>query len=210
MRKTLFQFFLAVTGSFLCLQQAQATFLDFDDLLAAEESPYSCPHDDRPCGTRLHRQYEDKGIIFYSAWLRSEEWPWVDYKNEVAAIQEMYIEFVGQLPNFVSFNVDSALRHEASFFDVYGENGDLLFVQRSNGWVQDEALNTPYIPNEFITITSEAPIKGINLWSFQNMRNGPVIDNLTFKFIQVPESSGLWLMLLGLTGLVVQRKRSHN
>lgn len=190
---------------------ANATFIDFDDILALPGSPFACS-DDAPCGTRLHKEYEDKGIIFYSAWLRSDEWPPVDYKNEVVALHEMLIEFNGELPNFVSFNVDSALGHEASFFHVYDETDQLLFVQRSNGWVDDEALDTPYTPNQFITITSQTPIKAINFSSFQNTRNGPVIDNLTFEYrpLSVDEPSNLLLVLSGLFGLMIFRNRLIN
>jgi hypothetical protein len=183
---------------------AHAVFIDFDDITALPGNPFSC--DDFACGTILGTEYEAMGVLFGNAWLSGERFPDGTNQNSVVALNELWITFVGTLPNFINFNVDSALRKEASFFHVYGKNDELLFAQHSSGWMGEDEPSTPYIPGELISITSENPIKRLTLTSLYNMRVGPTIDNLTFEYRTVPEPSLALLFIMGIAGFFWRRK----
>lgn len=193
----------------LCITSptAQAVFIDFDDIVAPPANPFGCETVE-PCGLILSNEYESKGIVFGdSGWLVGQVLPDGTNQNQVFGTNGIWLEFVGTRPNFVSFNVDSALGLEASYFSVYGENHELLFMQYSNGWTGIEETSTPYIPGELVTIQSSVGITGIYIESLFNLRSGPTIDNLTFEYRTVPEPSTLFLFIGGIAGLILGRGR---
>lgn len=185
---------------------ADAAFIDFDDIVAPPAQPFACETLE-PCGLILSNEYESQGVIFTSdsSWLIGVTTADGTNTNRVFGTNLIGLSFIGALPNFVSFNIDSPLMHEASYFEVYGEDGDLLFTQQNNGWRGLEEISTPYIPHELITINSTAAIKYISIGSLYFLRSGPTIDNLTFEQRSVPESPMLFLLLTGLAGLIFQR-----
>lgn len=193
----------------LCLasQTTHAVFIDFDDIVAPPANPFGCETVE-PCGLILSNEYESKGVVFEGfSWLVGGVLPDGTNQNQVFGTNGIWLGFVGTRPNFVSFNVDSALGLEASYFSVYGENNELLFLQHSNGWTGFEETSTPYIPGELVSIYSSAGIAGIYIESLFNLRSGPTIDNLTFEYRTVPEPSALLLFLGGIVGLFLGRGR---
>jgi len=193
----------------LCItsQTAQAVFIDFDDIVAPPANPFGCETLE-PCGLILSNEYESKGVVFgNSGWLVGQVLPDGTNQNQVFGTNGISLNFVGALPNFISFNVDSPFQLEASYFSVYGENNDLLFVQHSSGWTGVEETSTPYIQGELVSIYSNTRIKGIYIESLFNLRTGPTIDNLTFEYRTVPEPSAVLLFLVGIAGLVLGRSR---
>ena len=193
----------------LCItsQTAQAVFIDFDDIVAPPANPFGCETLE-PCGLILSNEYESKGVVFgNSGWLVGQVLPDGTNQNQVFGTNGISLNFVGALPNFISFNVDSPFQLEASYFSVYGENNDLLFVQHSSGWTGVEETSTPYIQGELVSIYSNTRIKGIYIESLFNLRTGPTIDNLTFEYRTVPEPSAVLLFSVGIAGLVLGRSR---
>lgn len=186
---------------------AHAAFIDFDDIVAPPAYPFSCDEHDF-CGLILSNEYESQGLIFDGGfnWLIGGPLPDGTNANKVFGTNSIGLKFIGTLPNFVSFNIDSPFLAEASFFDVYGEEGDLLFTQHSNGWRGLEEISTPYVPHELVTINSTAAIKYISIASLYNLRTGPTIDNLTFEQRSVPESPMLFLLLTGFAALIFKKK----
>ncbi|PUA27033.1 MAG: hypothetical protein B0W54_19575 [Cellvibrio sp. 79] len=189
-------------------QTAQAVFIDFDDIVAPPANPFNCETVE-PCGLILSNEYESKGVVFGdSSWLAGQVLPDGTNQNQVLGINGIWLGFVGTLPNFISFNVDSPYQQEASYFSVYGENNELLFMQYSSGWTGLEETSTPYIQGELVSIYSTNRIKSIYIESLFNLRVGPTIDNLTFEYRAVPEPSALLLFLGGIAGLILGRVRS--
>jgi hypothetical protein len=193
----------------LCIasQTTHAVFIDFDNIVAPPANPFACETVE-PCGLILSNEYASKGVVFGdSSWLTGQVLPDGTNQNQVLGVNGIWLGFIGTLPNFISFNVDSPYRQEASYFSVYGENDELLFRQYGSGWTGLEETSTPYIQGELVSIYSTSRIKGIYIESLFNLRVGPTIDNLTFEYRAVPEPSALLLFLGGIAGLILGRGR---
>lgn len=205
----MFRFFSSLV-SFLTLAvtplAANATFIDFDDRVAPPASPYDC-YTIEPCGLILSNEYESSGIIFNggTSWLVGEVLPDGSNKNYVFGTNFIGLGFVGILPNFLSFNINSALGAEVSIIRLYNQDGEEFFTHITDGWRGLEELSTPYVPNQFVTIQASERIKGVSFTSFYNHRVGPSIDNLTFEYRNVPEPSLVLLFALGLVGIMFRR-----
>lgn len=186
--------------------KAHAVFIDFDDIAAPPAYPFDCDGIEY-CGLILSNEYESKGVKFlgYSSWLIGGTLPDGKNLNGVRGINSIGLEFVGELPNFVSLNIDSPYQAEASYFYVYGEDGELLFLHISSGWRGTEETSTPYIPSELVEIYSSSRIKNIDIFSLFNLRVGPWMDNLTFEYREVNEPSILLLLVMGLAGYFLRR-----
>lgn len=188
---------------------ATAVFIDFDDIAAPPANPFNCPPPPTSCGLILSNEYESKGILFIGDnWLIGETLPDGTNQNRVFGLNTISFSFTDILPNFISFNINSALDHEASFIEVWGKSGH-LFTRITSGRLGD-GEGTPYIPNEFISFYSPEAITHIGISSLYNNRIGPDIDNLTFEFRQVPEPSPLLLLIPGIAALIWKRKASNN
>jgi hypothetical protein len=185
-----------------------AAFIDFNDLELPEKHSWECYTEGLPCVHDLNDEYASKGVIFSG----DRDWFWGyqladgTYEMSVTGYNFIGISFIGTLPNFISFNIDSATKNEASFVEVYGKNGVLLFTEATNGWRGNDSNSTPYIPNELVSIQSSEPIYGLNISSLYGLRIGPTIDNLTFEYREVPEPSPLLLVTLGLCGILWRRR----
>ena len=199
--------FTGVSAAFLLSlgltsNNAQAVFIDFDDIVAGPSEPF----DGCFCGHVLSNEYESQGLIFSgdSNWLIGGTLPDGTNQNVVWGLNAISLGFTGDLPNFVSFNIDAPTGAEASYIDVYGVDG-FLFTHISSGWQGTEELSTPYVPNELVSITAPEGITGMSIKSLFNLRTGPQIDNLTFESRAVPEPSVLFLLATGLLGLFWKR-----
>jgi hypothetical protein len=188
-----------------------AAFIDFNDLELPEMHSWECYIEWLPCVHDLNDEYASKGVIFSG----DRDWFWGyeladgSYEMSVTGYNYIGISFIGTLPNFVSFNIDSPTKGEASFIKGYGENGALLFTEITNGWRGYDSNSTPYIPNELVSIQSDEPIHRLGITSFYGLRIGPTIDNLTFEYRSVPEPSPLLLGALGLCGILWRRRTAR-
>jgi hypothetical protein len=181
-----------------------AVFIDFDDIELREFDSDLCFFSSGPCG--LDNQYEDKGIIFgEELWLQEKILPDGTLQKRVHSQFGIKFSFIGMLPNYLSFNIDSSQETEASFISIYDINNELILLTRSGGWIGSDAASTPYIPGELIIINSPAPIKYVYITSYYGLRHGPKLDNLTFEYKTVPEPSPPILLLIGMTGLFLRR-----
>lgn len=184
-----------------------AAFIDFDDLELPEKDPWSCYIEGLGCEKDLDAEYAPLGIIF----LGDTEWYWGfpdangNIDVEVTGYNSIGIRFTGKLPNFVSFNIDSPWKSEASLIEVYGENGDHMFTKMTSGWTGLEETSTPYILNELASIYSDKPIHMLHISSVYGLRVGPTIDNITFEYREVPEPAPALLIGLGLLMMMYRR-----
>ncbi len=183
---------------------AQAVFIDFDDIAARPSEPFTGCF----CGHILSNEYESQGLVFNgdSSWLIGGTLPDGTNQNIVWGLNGISLGFTGILPNFVSFNIHAPLGAEASYMDVFGVNG-YLFTHASAGWQGTEENSTPYIPGELVSIHASEGITGMHIYSFFGLRTGPQIDNLTFESRTVPEPSTFFLLATGLAGLFWKRMK---
>ncbi|HSC68192.1 MAG TPA: PEP-CTERM sorting domain-containing protein [Cellvibrio sp.] len=182
----------------LASTNVHATFIDFDDITAQPSEPFTGCF----CGHILSNEYESHGLLFSGPtnWLIGGKLPDGTNRNIVLGLNGISLQFIGTLPNFVSFNIHAPLGGEASYMDVYGKNG-YLFTHVSSGWQGSEEQSTTYIPNELVSISASENITGMYIYSFYGLRTGPQIDNLTFESRTVPEPSSLFLLALTLTAV---------
>ena len=84
-------------------QNAQAAFIDFDDIVAPPANPFGCETVE-PCGLILSNEYKSKGIIFGdSSWLVGSVLPDGTNQNKVFGVNGIWIDFVDFRPNFIRF-----------------------------------------------------------------------------------------------------------
>lgn len=182
--------------SLLLSLNASATLITFDELELHYDEEAPSWYDNPLTGD----EYTDKGVRVLGGYLTGEEPDLSVYASNGASI-----EFVGDLPNFVSMNVTSAYG-DAVFLSFYGESG-LLSTITTSGWQYPEEYATPVIPDELISFTATSGIKSIQFSSFWNMRIHAVIDNIHFYKIEVPEPSILVFLCIGLFSLLLRRIR---
>lgn len=175
-----------------------AVFIDFDDLNPVYDEEWPCW-----CDNPLSDEYLDKGLLIYGAWVNG-----ADSENVMLTSNWASLEFVGNLPTYVSMNVTSHYG-DAIFLDVYGPSG-FLFSRTTSGWQGWEEISSPVIPNEFVSFIAEEGIRYITIAGFYGMRIGASIDNLTFTHSTVPESSSVLLVIIGLCTILLWRWQRIN
>lgn len=182
-----------------------AVFIDFDDIEARPSDPFG----ECSCGHILSDEYASQGLLFEGdgSWLIGSSFPDGTNQNGVQAYNGISISFLGRLPNFISFNGFS-VHQDAIFTEVWGENG-YLFTHVGSGWRGTEETSTPYIPGELISFSASEGIKSLYISSLYNLRVGPYIDNLTFEYKSVPESSALVIFIIALTSLFWRRAKQQ-
>lgn len=179
---------------FLCTTAA-ATVIDFDNLNPVYNEEFPCW-----CDNPLTDQYLDQGLSIFGAWVNG-----ANGDNVMLTANAATLEFVGELPTFVSMNVTSHYG-DAIFLEFIGTSGYLHSITTS-GWQGYEEISTPVIPNEFISFNSDEEIRFINIYGFYNMRIGASIDNLTFTHSSIPEPAPLALIVTGLIAILMRRYR---
>lgn len=190
--------FITATFSSLALStNSFATVIDFDELDPVFDEEFPCW-----CDNPLNNQYLDKGLLISEAWVIG-----ADHNNSMLTSNFATLEFVGELPTFISMNVTS-IYGDAVILDIYGPSG-FLFSPNTSGWRGLEEYSTPAIPNEFVSFSSDTGISYITIQGFYNMRLGASIDNITFRQTSIPEPTSIVLITLGLFGLMWRRDRFH-
>lgn len=187
----------ATIFSLAVANHAIATVIDFDDL-----NPVFDPENACWCDNPLYDQYVDKGLLIYGAWVVGGS-----SQNQMLTSNWATLEFVGELPTFVSMNVTS-VNGDAILLDVYGASG-LLYSTATSGWQGLEKYSTPAIPDELITFNSDIGISHIDIQGFYNMRIGASVDNLKFTYASVSEPTPFALLSIGLLGILLRRYKSH-
>lgn len=188
-----------ITFMMIC-SSSSAVVINFDDL---DPDSYSYEGGN----PYLTNEYELQGVIFkYSAYLL--EWsgtkPPVSTPNYVGG-PGFGFEFVGELPNYVSFNLGSSAQM-AVFIDVFGPNYTNHLIssgENHGGWPEQEG--SPYIPNELFTFYSATGISSVEF----SGRGDVFIDDLTYTYTAaVPEPSSVLLFGIGFLSLILSRLRS--
>ncbi len=171
-----------------------AVVINFDDLTLIPSDPeFPCF-----CDHPLTNEYESLGLIIDGGFLGEygEEYDHVvSGPNFLLGSDTLQLSFVGQLPTFVSMFV-SSVREEVIFLKAYGVGG-LVDEQQTDGWGGPHN-DTPYTPNQLITLASSQGISSIVINGFYNMRTSAVIDDLTFEYANVPGPSPFLLLVSGL------------
>ena len=169
-----------------------ATVIDFDDLNPVYDELFPCW-----CDNPLYDQYLDKGILIHDAWVNGQ-----NSENVMVTSNFATIEFIGELPTFLSLNITSVYGDSVAI-DVSGPGGSQS--KYSSGWRGWEEESTPVIPDEYISFNLSTGIKYVTFQGFYNMRMGGSIDNLTFTFASIPEPASATLFTLGLL-LIISRR----
>lgn len=193
--------------SFVALN-AQAAFIDFDDLTYVPEYE-EWPHfSDTP----VTNQYESLGLLVSDGYLMpygsdpDSDPNFVSGPNYLLGGTTMTFSFIGQLPTYVGMHV-SSYRNEAIFMQAFGESGDLVASARTSGF-GGPFDDIPYVPREYITLTSPEGISRIDFWGFFNRNTSAGVDDLTFTFAEVPEPPMNILIGLGLLLVIYRRWKS--
>ena len=178
---------------------AQAVFIDFDDLTYIPEYPEWPFFADTP----VTDQYLSQGLLVAEGFLypyASETDPnFISGPNYLLGGTSLGLNFVGEnLPTYVGMYVESA--GEAIFLEAYGTSG-LLFSTYTAG-DGGPFFSAPYTPKQYISFESVEGIKSIQMSGFYGSRTSAHIDDLTFTYADVPEPSTFMLLLLGIAVLI--------
>lgn len=165
---------------------SQAVVINFEDL--EKEHPSDV--------IQLTDQYASKSIIFTNAYLH--DWA----SNNLITGPAVSFYFIGILPVYVSFILNNSEEMKNNV-DARGPNGYSELVITEGWWRGLGAEgNTPYVPDQKITLQSEFGIS--NVWI--GSQSSPYLDNLVFHYkAEVPESGVLVLFLVGSLGVTVRR-----
>lgn len=188
---------------------AQAAFIDFDDLTYIPEYPEMPFFADTP----VTDQYLSKGLLVDDGYLQpynffNEPEPEVDPghisgPNFLLGGNFLSLSFVGDaLPDFVGMYVGSGIG-EKIFLEAYGTSG-LLFSKNTEG--DSGPSSTPYTHKQYVSFEADEGIKRINIWGYYNSRVSASIDDLTFTYAEVPEPSSFILLCLGVFAIVYRRR----
>ena len=180
---------------------AHATLINFDDLPPLVGDDPSEP-------TPVTNQYAALGVLFDTAAIATDVAGVRSGPNGITDFYgpDMEIRFTGLLPTSLSMFVSSA-NQDSIFIDIFGADG-LLGSIATDGWRGTEEMSTPYRDQQLVAFAG-APISYLHVASFYFRRGSLLIDDLTFTHdsANVPEPTGLSLLVVGLAMLFVQRRR---
>jgi len=186
---------------------AQATFINFDDILYVPADPESPNFYD----VELTNQYADKGLLVAGGFIMSydgiDPGTVVSQPSFLLASNFLTLSFIGNLPTFVGMYVSSSFE-ESIYLSAYNSTG-LVGLKNTLGYQPDENEENDggYTPKQYVTFNVDTGISSITVENAYNMRVSALIDDLTFtRSASVPEPSSVLLLMLGLLGLVVTRK----
>ena len=186
---------------------AQATFINFDDILYVPVDPESPNFYD----VELTNQYADKGLLVDGGFILSYEGTdpgtVASQPSFLLGSNFLTLSFIGELPTFVGMYVSSSFE-ESIYLNAYNSSG-LVASKNTLGYQPDENEDNDggYTPKQYVTFNTSAGISSITVENAYNMRVSAIIDDLTFtRSTSVPEPSSVLLLTLGLLGLVVTRR----
>jgi hypothetical protein len=186
---------------------AQATFINFDDILYVPADPESPNFYD----VELTNQYADKGLWVDGGFIMSydgiDPGTVVSQPSFLLASNLLILSFTGDLPTFVGMYVSSSFE-ESIYLNAYNSTG-LVASKNTLGYQPDENEDNDdgYTPKQYVTFNVDAGISSITIENAYNIRVSALIDDLTFtRNASVPEPSSVILLMLGLLGLAVTRK----
>lgn len=185
-------------ASFGVCNLAQATFINFDDLIYNPEDTafYSNP---------LTDQYLSKGLLIGNGYLvqYSSVDPVVSSPNYLLGGDYLTLTFVGDLPTMVSMYI-SAWRQEVIYLNATDATGKVT-AKQTKGWA-GPLDDTPYTPGQFISFSESNGISEIHLYGAYGMRTSAEVDDLTYTYSSsVSEPTSIVLFGIGLFYLVRRR-----
>ncbi|RYG00494.1 MAG: PEP-CTERM sorting domain-containing protein [Chitinophagaceae bacterium] len=199
--------FAAAFTILMASQTSLATTISFDDIIPIPpEEGENCF-----CPQPITDEYLSKGLLINNGALGSSTLPSPEGVSPSQALMGLggglWLEFVNDLPTFVEFFASAAF-DQAVFVEFYGLSGTLLHKTHTDGWLWGD-VGTPYVENQRVAFNSAEGISSIYINAAYNLRVGATIDDLTF-ISEVPESSTIGLLGLGLFGLSMSRRRKFN
>lgn len=191
-----FAHFAAIFLMSICSIKAYAVVINFDDLTYVPENPEFPSFGDYPLGN----EYRSQGLLISNAFLLpySEDDDLISWGNFLLAGgsgSPMILSFVGQLPTFVGMYIGGnplGVLHTSA----YGPAGFFTSHQKdSSGW-------------EYVTFESATGISYIEMGATQQTRvSGGKIDDITYTYASVPESSSIGLLMLAAMALFGRRMK---
>jgi len=176
--------------------QAHAVVINFDDLTYVPLDPESPSFGDFP----LNTQYQSQGLVISNAYLlpygsEEEIISGSNYLLAGASGSSMTLSFVGDLPTYVGMYIDSA-QLGILYTNAYGPSGFFASHQKlDSDW-------------EYVFFESATGIAQIEMWATQQHRvSGGAIDDITYTYASVPETSSLGLSILAILILFSRRFR---
>ncbi len=184
-----FLFSLTLLGS----SYASAVIINFDNIERVDD-PFWAAHP-------LTTEYADHGLIIDDGYLGS-----YGPDSEMAISGPNYLQggpyfnltFTGPLPSFVSMIITSS-HEDAVYLDAILGDGSII-EQEVLGWAGPDH-DDPQEVQKLITFESSAGIAHIDISAFYFLRNSAWIDDLEFRYADVPEPGTLTLLLAGLFAL---------
>lgn len=184
----------AIVLSFVFITQAQAVVINFDDLTYVPLDPDFPSFGDTP----LYDQYRSQGLLISNAYLLpyagdDEVISGINYLLAGASGSPMVLSFVGDLPTYVGMYIGGGPLG-VLYTNAYGPSGLFASLEREgSGW-------------RYVSFTSVTGIARIEMYSSQQQRvSGATIDDLTYTYGAVPESSSLVLLAFAVIVLFCRR-----
>jgi hypothetical protein len=194
--RNFFACFAAIILMSVCSIKAHALVIDFDDLTYVPLNPEFPSFGDYPLGN----EYRSQGLLINNAYLLpyGENDDIISGRNYLlagASGSSMTFSFVGELPTFVGMYIGGNPLG-ILYTNAYGPSGFLASHQKEGGgW-------------EYVSFESATGIAQIEMWATQQQRvSGAMIDNLTYTYASVPESSSFGLLFLAALVLFCRRFR---
>lgn len=183
--------------SLAMVTHAFAVVIDFEDLNPVYDPEFPCW-----CDNPLTDQYASQGMLINGgAWVIDSDAGKVMRTGAGGA----GLQFIGELPTFVSMNVTS-LQGDSIALEAWDTFG-VISHKQTLGWRGTEEDYIPAVPNELISFSAEQGISAITILGFFNLRVEADVDNIRFTYASVPEPSSVALIGLGLFGILLRNRR---
>lgn len=181
---------------------AHATLITFDDLIFAPTTGCFC---DQP----ITNQYASLGLLVNGGFLAQGGPAVVSPLNYLLGSNSLTLSFLDPLPTLVTLYV-SAVSADVIYLNAYSATG-LVQTVNTQGWA-GPFNNTPYTPQQFVSLSNVGGISQVNLQGFYNRRLEASVDNLFFGAPTVVPAPPIFpLMGIGLLAWIfLARRRRAN
>ncbi|HEY8939090.1 MAG TPA: hypothetical protein VIM59_02830 [Cellvibrio sp.] len=179
---------------------ATAVTIDFDDI-----DVYHDPEGGCFCDHPLTTEYLDKGLLISDGYLVGEKR--ADGTNDNSLLGSLFLTFtfVDNFPTQVSMIIN-AVYDQAVFLDAYGNKG-WSDHKKTSGYA-GPFDDTPYRSNQRVTFYAAEGITNITFGTFYGLRVGPIVDNLHYSYLKLPEPSPALLLLPCLLLAITRRQKT--